>query len=295
MFLVHNKLSLLAGGLGFALIVSASAMAGPPADPVLDALVKGDQERACQLAVSGNVRTTDFFIAACYETGTGVPQDFARAAALFRKEMEDGHSGAQAHLGQLMVLGRVPGGRGEGMRLLRQAAEYGGPEAEMLFGRYLVEQPGDRDEAIRWLKRSAASFYPGGAYELAQVYTESGDAKAAETWRAKGRELEAQRGSFADAVAFANSGKTREAPRDVYNRAYRILSGQEPGTLEQAVEMVRYGARGHIKEAEAQLGLMYQRGVGMPQDREEAIYWFRRAALNGSPDGERLLREELSR
>lgn len=285
----------MAGVAVVALSMSAPAQAGPPADPVTEALARGDQESACRIAVTQQDRG-EFFSGTCYETGTGIAQDFERAAELFRAAMQKyRHSTAQAHLGQLMVLGHIPGGTKEGLKLLRQAAERGGAEAVMLYGRHLAEMPGSRDEAIRWLKRSADSLFPGGAYELARVYKESGDSQMADIWQAKGQELETQRGTFAEAVAFAQSGKERESARTVYNRAHRILIGQDAGTFEQAVAMVRDAARDGLKEAEAQLGLMYQRGIGMPLDREEAIYWFRRAALHGSPDGERLLREELAR
>lgn len=279
------------------LMAPALARAESPTDPVLKSLVQDDQGRACQLALaaaqSGELGD-EFFVGTCLETGTGMPQDFAQAASWFRVAMKGEDHLAQAHLGQLMVQGLVEGGAQEGTRLAKEAAEYGGPEAEMIYGRLLWRQRQPTEEAVRWLKRSVASNYPGGAYELSRFYASQGDQKQADQWQAKAKDMETARGSFADAVAFAYSGKTRESAREVYNRGYRILAGQEQGTIDQAVELVRNAAYQQVKEAEAQLGLMYLHGAGMPQDTIEATYWFRRAALHGSPDAKRLLEDALT-
>lgn len=297
MFRRHLTYSLLF--LSIALLSAPTpSQAGDVTDPVVKALAQGDHARACQLQLAEAQRgecCNEFAVGACYQAGTGVPLDYALAANWFRKAMTEREDRrAQAHLARLMVRGLVPGGTEEGLRLAREAAEWGGAVAEMIYGSLLGEAGFQTDEAIRWLKRSAASFHPDGAYALADLYHKLGKPQDAEEWRRKGKELDEKRGTYADLVAWVASGKTRPSARDAYNRGARILAGEEKGSFEDAVALIRDAARDHIKEAEAQVGLFHLYGKGLPYDPEEAVYWLRRAALHGSPHGKHYLDEALA-
>lgn len=282
-----------------AALLVTGARAEKVSSPIVEALKKDDFAEACRLhlaEVERDPNADTFYVGTCYASGTGVAQDFARAAEMFRKAMtehEDHRS--QSHLAQLMVRGLVPGGTGEGLRLAREMAEWGGSEAEMIYGSLLGELGLHTDEAIRWLKRSAASGNPDGAYALAELYQNLGKPQDAKEWRRKGKELEKKRGTYADLVAWMEADNRRPLARDVYNRGARILIGEEKGTFEEAVELIREAAYDKFKDAEAQLGLFYLYGKGMPYDPEEAVYWLRRATLNGSAHGQKYLDEALAK
>lgn len=284
-----------------AALLATGVSAERTTSPIVEALKKDDFPEACRLhleKVQRDPNANTFYVGTCYASGTGVPQDFARAAELFRKAMtEHEDHQAQSHLARLMVRGLIPGGTGEGLRLAREMAEWGGAEAEMIYGSLLGELRLQTDEAIRWLKRSAASGYPDGAYALAELYQKLGKPRDAKEWLRKGKELEEKRGTYADWVVYADSeaAKKRPSARDLYNRGARILIGQEKGPFEEAVELIREAAYDKFKDAEAQMGLFYLYGQGMPYDLEEAIYWLRRATLQGSPHGKQYLEQALAK
>lgn len=57
-------------------------------------------------------------------------------------------------------------------------------------------------------------------------------------------------------------------------------------SIDAKVRTVRASAEAGDAEAEAKLGTAYLRGIGVPQDYEEALRWYRRSAEQGSAHGE---------
>ncbi|WP_429215351.1 tetratricopeptide repeat protein, partial [Aeromonas veronii] len=62
-------------------------------DPIIAAAEQGDADAQCRLARQ-------------YRTGLGVPKDFKKEAAWYRKAAEQGHAGAQFCLGDMYLHGR---------------------------------------------------------------------------------------------------------------------------------------------------------------------------------------------
>lgn len=266
--------------------------------PALDALARGDTALACRLTLAENDHHSggdEFFIGNCFEAGTGIPQDFERAADWYRKAMGKpfGDRLAQAHLGRLMAAGRIAGGKTEGLRLAREAAEHGIPRAEMIYAGMLGGRDAPSKQVIVWLKRAAAGGEPGAARGLADIYEALGDKAQAEAWRAKAEDMKAESGTLAEAMAYK---PPTEAPPSIaaeYNRARHILMKKEAGTVEEAVTLIEKAARFGYKEAEFQMGALYYHGIGLPQDFAEAVYWFRRSALHGLEEAKPALEQAI--
>ena len=80
-----------------------------------------------------------------------------------------------------------------------------------------------------------------------------------------------------------------------YRLGMSYLNGDGvPEDKEEAVYWFQLAAeQGHVI-AQFNLGLMYERGLGVPQDEEEAIKWYRKAAKQGMAEARRELKK-LSR
>lgn len=265
----------------------------------MDALARGDTATACREAMAENVRVgggDEFFIGACFEAGTGFSQDYDAAAAWFRKAMDSpyGDKMAQAHLGRLMAGGRVKGGKEAGLRMAREAAESGSPHAEMIYAGMLWGRDAPSEQVIVWLKRSVAGGEPGAARGLVDVFEKLGDKAQAQAWRTRAEQMEASRGTLADAMAYKPPSVPAPSIAAEYNRARLILMKKEPGTVEEAVSLIERAARSGFKEAEFQMGALHYHGIGLPRDVGEAVYWFRRSALHGLGEARPALQQALT-
>ncbi len=102
----------------------------------------GDAAAQCKLGVM-------------YQTGEGVPEDFAEAAKWYRKAADQGNPSAQCNLGFLYSRGHgVPKNRAEAFNWYRKAAEQGDASGEFSLGLKYAEGEGvtrDRLEALAWV------------------------------------------------------------------------------------------------------------------------------------------------
>ncbi len=259
--------------------------------PVLEALAQGDQVKACRAALrpaqEGNL-AAQLRIGTCFQTGTGFPRDHEQAAHWFRKAMAEGDTTAQAWLGGMMVEGQIAGGKAEGARLIREAAEQGDPFAEQRHAHMLYLDGRPSEQSIRWLKRAVAGGNEDAAFDLAEIYRRNKDDREAATWRDKGAAMTAERAKYPEMLKAYLSGNyeksSGETPREGYIRSREILMGKAPGTVEEAVRLTERAARSGYAEAEAQMGYLHYHGTGLPRDLTEAVYWLRRASLHGSEE-----------
>lgn len=174
-----------------------------------------------------------------YDTGRGVPQDYAEAVRWYRLAAEQGHIEAQHQLGRMYHQGRgVPQDFPEAVAWYRQAAEQGDVEAQYAVGwMYDVgivadALPSDPTapgvvEAVAWYRQAAEQGYVEAQHKLGRMYHQ-------------GRGVPQD---FAEAVAW-------------YHRA----------------------AEQGLPQALWYLGDMYSDGLGVPQDFVEAHKWYNLAA-----------------
>jgi TPR repeat protein len=77
------------------------------------------------------------------------------------------------------------------------------------------------------------------------------------------------------------------APADAAFR--RGLSAYNSGDFAKAMKIWLPLAEAEDAAAQAGLGFMYHRGMGMPADNRKAAYWLRKAAEHGQPEGQMML------
>jgi hypothetical protein len=94
-----------------------------------------------------------------YEKGRGVPKDYVRAAAWYRKAAEQGYPAAQTQIGGAYHMGRgVPQDYVQAAAWYRKAAEQGDPTGQSYLG-VLYEEgrgvPKDYVQAAAWYRKAA--------------------------------------------------------------------------------------------------------------------------------------------
>ena len=177
-----------------------------------------------------------------YETGKGVPKDYALAALWYRKAAEQGYADAQESLGDLYETGD---GVSEDYALAalwyRKAAEQGDADAQERLGN-LYERgkgvPQDHKEAALWWRKATDSY--GKAAEQGDAWAQSSLAELYESGLG--------------------------VPQDYAQAALWFRKSAEQGNA----------------EAQLQLGNLYLDGHGAPQDAVEAAAWYLKAAEQGN-------------
>jgi localization factor PodJL len=156
---------------------------------------------------------------------------------------------------------------------LRDEAAGGNPAAETeLALRYLDGRTLAKDPAIaaRWLELAAVQGLPVAQYRLATLY-EKGNGVARDTSLARAWYLKA-----------ANAGNVRA----MHNLA--VLTAEDPRDgkpdyAEAAHWFHRAGEMG-VRDSQFNLGVLYGRGLGVPQDLSQSWLWFSLAARQGDDD-----------
>ena len=93
--------------------------------------------------------------------------------------------------------------------------------------------------------------------------------------------------SFMLAVAAFPATLCLAAPADA---AFREgLSAYNSGDFAKAMKIWLPLAQGEDAAAQAGIGFMYHRGMGVAVDNRKAAYWLRRAAEHGQPEGQMML------
>ena len=101
-------------------------------------------------------------VAYCFETGTGVQQDYAESARWYRKAVAAGNTRAAAGLARLLENGLgCATNLVEALRLYRLSAERRSQAGMLALGRFSEEgilMPVDREEAARWYRQVLDQF-----------------------------------------------------------------------------------------------------------------------------------------
>lgn len=216
--------------------------------------------------------------------GRGVEQDDARALALFTAAAEDGDARAQNNLGLMYARGAgVEQDYERAAGLFQAAADQGLAQAlgnlavlyENGFGVALNEA-----EAVR-LYRDAARFDVTGLDGLL--------ANFGAPWPARLAAFDPSPDAAGRDAAAAAAGD----PVARFALGYRFSTGAgRPVNFPEAARLYRASAEQGFAAASLNLGLLYIRGLGVPQDYVAAHGWLVRAAAAGEP-GAAALRDAL--
>lgn len=236
---------------------------------------------------SVNVQTTAAIVALGrrYESGVGVPRDFAQALAMYKKAADAGDADAMYELGAIEGMGlggRV--NRNEALAWYRRSAQAGGKRAMWAIGlAYLVGQGVEVNhaEAVDWLRKAADAGDPFGMMLLRQMYRSQTGVKYDGDLVAK---------LFDDAVAASRAaaeGGDTEAMKLFATLLQQADKSQEAARWRDGV-IERYRQRGDAGDVRAmfELGHFYYSTL---KDSGAAISWFRRAADGGCVDAMMML------
>ncbi len=208
-----------------------------------------------------------YFLAKIYYTGSGVPKDEERAIRLLKGNT------------------------------IREALE-------LLVGIYLKR--GQRDLAMKGLRKAEESGYPFGPYNLGVLLRESGNHELAVQYWEKTLDLDpkywkaklnlAQAYSLgqgvkidkAKAFKFMKEGADEGDPNNPFVMTARYLVGMDylkgsvtEKSIDQAIKYFSLAAEKGDKEAQFRLGNLYLIGRELPQDFDKAFQWLGKAAEQG--------------
>ena len=203
-----------------------------------------------------------------FATGEDVGRDLAEAARWYRLAAEQGYAEAQLNLGELYENGRGSAGSGRG-RAVVPGSGGGRRGAGAAHARALVARRPRRSGRL-W--RSGALVPRGGRSGLRHRSDQSRLHVSRRAWRRAGR----RHGCGAP----DEGRRTRPPGRAEQSRLFmppgaacrRIPSWPQNGT--------RAASQG-LANAQYQLGLLYERGEGVPRDDAAAARWYQEAARQG--------------
>ncbi len=238
----------------------------PPATQAQASAVSSLQ--VTQAAASQGDAAAQFLLGRRYCVGAGIPVNYAEAAKWFMKAAKQGNADAQCELGFLYQTGiGVSKNSGTSRKWYQQAAEQGHDRAFYELGKMYLEGAGG--------KRDVAKAY--AHFLLAQV---CGD------WLSEYFVYEGEQAMGSDRLA---SGRELALKMLLHIHSIRASLPQtqplDPPLDEIALPS---NARNAVHEAEKgcsegqyQLGCMYGRGDGLPNDAKKAFEWFLKAAEQG--------------
>ena len=192
-----------------------------------------------------------------------------------------------------------------------RAAQTGDAEAEFQLGRaYLRGQGVDKDpeKALDWMKKAASHGHADGLGAMGYFYAmgvvvPKDDAAAAEWFRkgaekgsakaqlnfglalAKGKGVEA---NPSEGLKWIDKAVEQELPEAIYAAGETYYWGQFGRAVDYGMALPmfeRAALKGNI-DAQNNLGVMFQQGLGTARDINKAIIWFRKAAERGSAKGQ---------
>ena len=301
---------LLAMALG--MLAPAGAMAEPDREP---SLASDDIERSAgmahrlgtaprsgvegrtlllSMAVQGHAQS-QYLLGLMHLEGAGVVRDWAEAVRWLTQAAAQGHGDARAYLARMAAHGEVAAhlslgligresGSGEGVaaeRHLRAAAAAGDAQALLALG--LLHREGravDPDPAYAArLFRSAAAAAMTAVLRAGQDATTGLLGPGAEAWL----EVAAARTRAAHAAPPDRASQGPELSARYWVGLMLLAGAGAAQDTPRGLAHHRFAAGRGFALAEFGLGLLHERGHGLPRDLAEAHRWFARAAEHGHP------------
>lgn len=266
------------GFLFCSLFIAITTAFGQSSTDVNAALARGDYVAAfplaLQLAQSGNV-SAEGLVGALYLSGNGTQQNFDRARYWLSKAASAGDARSANNLGYMYLNGEgVPQDVKTGMEWTRLAAERGDAAAENTLGLSYFQGNGiDKDHltAWQWFFKSANQNFAKAQFDLGAFYQSKlvirfGDPALLDLLKQMDVKLTAD-----DLAAMQ-----KKAP----NAKVFDLSPVDSAALPWYQKAAAQG----YAPAELNLGALYLRGKGTPQDATAAIKWFSAASQTSATD-----------
>jgi TPR repeat protein/Leucine-rich repeat (LRR) protein len=218
----------------------------------------------------------------CYEHGTGVEKNQARAAELYAKAAEQGDARALSNLGVCYGNGTgVEKDEARAAELYAKAAEQGDARGQCYLGVCYEHGKGVEKDEAKAVKLYAKAAEQGDARGLCNLGVCYELGKGVEKDEARAAELYAKAAEQGDARAQCNLGVCYTNGRGVEKDEAR------------AAELYAKAAEQGDVAGQSLLGSCYAFGRGVDKDWAIAMKWMRRAAEQGDPAIEANLAELL--
>ena len=249
-----------------------------------------------RMAAEQGHASAQYSLGKMYHSGEGIPQDYEEVVKWYRMAAEQGHASALSDLGGMYSSGEgVPQNYVEAVKWYRMAAEQGqGLDQYWLGNMYLRGKgvPQDYAEAVKWYRMAAEQGHASAQYSLGKMY-HSGEGipqdyvEAVKWYRMAAAEQWDASDQYNFYVRLVTSMNTRGHVIAQYNLG--VMYGKGHGVPQddaEAVKWYRMAAEQGDPDAQYNLGVRYGEGRGVPQDDTEAVKWYRMAAEQGDPDAQ---------
>ena len=231
---------------------------------VLDAANRlADAVKEYSLADQGGYPMAASNLAVLYDEGRGVPQDFQRAASLFRKAADKGVSPAFYGLGYHYELGQgVPQDWGEAAKWYQKAGDNGNADGyAAIANHYGMSNPPNYAEAAKWSQKAVQGGSACGSLQLGWHYLNGAGINKDPVVAKRYYEVAAKQG----------------LPNAMYRLGLMYRSGEgvspDPGI---AAQWLYQAAKQAHPLAQAELGYMFYNGQGTKKTtkpRSPGISW----------------------
>ncbi len=206
-------------------------------------------------------------LAASYDLGLGVKQDYDRARELYEKAVAKGDAEAMHSLGMLYANGRgTKQDYGKAQELYEKAADQGVTAAMVSLGLLYNNGTGvkqDYDKARQWYEKAAAQDDTTAMRNLGLLYNNGNGVK---------QDYDRARQWYEKAAAKDNTAAMVSLGL-LYNYGNGVK--QDYGKARQLYEKA---AEKNDTAAMRNLGLLYSHGNGVKQDYDTARQWYEKAA-----------------
>lgn len=217
-------------------------------------------------AARGGVAQAQYAWGQRHASGSGVPQDWVKAADWFARAAAQGHADAQCAYASCLADGLgVKKDIVRAMEVYEAAAQQDHPRALWSLGELLADGrkglPADARRAALCCKRAAHAGFAPAQSTLAALF--------------------AKAGKYDQAVHWWTLASRQDDPEALYNLAHAFRVGWTTGDEDASVLLLQRAADLGLTAAQARLGLCYAMGEGAPLDPIEGAKWFILAARAG--------------
>jgi localization factor PodJL len=154
---------------------------------------------------------------------------------------------------------------------LRQAAIEGDAVAQFVVaGRYLDGKAVARNEgqAAQWYERAAEQGLAAAQYRLGSMYEHG-----------RGRPVDRKQ-----AVALYEQAAAAGNINAMHNLAVLKIDASSPRDYARAASWFRKAADRGLKDSQFNLAVLHERGLGVPSNPEDAVFWYSLAAVQGDEE-----------
>ena len=240
-------------------------------------------EKFAKAAERGSAKAK-YMLGICRYDGTGVDKDWDAAFRCFYEAAKLDYPDALYRLG-VCCEQAVGTERDMGKALICwvKAAKLGHAESQFRAGELAIDEFGEYDDGIEWLRKSAEQGNPFAMRRLGSVF-EAKDKAESDEWYRKAADALYKTAKQGDPRAqFELAGLYRDG------LGVKKDSAEADKWFELAAKTCRAAADQGNPDAQCTLGGLYQKGLGVVKNDAEAVKWFRKATEQGFMKGKTLL------